>query len=42
MAPEVIKGLGYSFSIDLYSIGICLYEFVSGFLPFGENLEDPF
>jgi len=53
MAPEIIEGLGYSFSVDLYSIGlfvslkfiilgVIFYEFVCGFLPYGEELEDPF
>ena len=42
MAPEIIEGLGYTFTSDLYSIGVCFYEFISGFLPFGEDLEDPF
>jgi cGMP-dependent protein kinase len=42
MAPEIISGKGYSFFVDLWSIGICLYEFVCGYLPYGEELEDPF
>ena len=42
MAPEIIEGLGYGYNIDVYSIGVCFYEFISGFLPYGENLEDPF
>ena len=42
MAPEIIEGHGYSFAVDVYSIGVCFYEFISGFLPFGEDLEDPF
>ena len=41
MAPEVILGDLYSFEIDYWSIGICLYEFCCGLLPFGENEEDP-
>ena len=41
MAPEVILGELYSFEIDFWSIGICLYEFCCGMLPFGENEEDP-
>jgi len=35
MAPEVILGKGYTTSADLWTIGICLYEFVFGKLPFG-------
>jgi len=35
MAPEVISGKGYSTNIDLWSVGICLYEFMCGYVPFG-------
>jgi len=42
MAPEIIEGHGYSHAVDIYSIGVCFYEFICGFLPFGEDLEDPF
>ena len=41
MAPEVILGELYSFEIDFWSIGVCLFEFCCGMLPFGENEEDP-
>jgi cGMP-dependent protein kinase len=41
MAPEVIMGDYYSFEIDYWSIGICLYEFICGNVPFGENANDP-
>lgn len=37
MAPEVIKGKGYSYSVDLWSIGVCLYEFMCGVMPYAEN-----
>ena len=42
MAPEIIAGKGYSFNADLWSLGICLYEFLCGVVPFGEDLEDPY
>lgn len=42
MAPEVILGKGYSFQSDYWSLGILLYELVTGILPFGEELEEPF
>ena len=42
MAPEVILGEGYSFQVDMWSIGICMYEFMCGAVPFGENFEDPY
>ena len=40
MAPEVILGEGYSFAVDFWSIAICMYEFMCGGVPFGENHEE--
>ena len=40
MAPEVILGEGYTFKVDFWSIGICMYEFMCGGVPFGENHEE--
>jgi cGMP-dependent protein kinase len=42
MAPEVITGSGYSLSADFWSIGIMIFEFFEGVLPFGENEEEPY
>jgi len=42
MAPEIITGKGYTLNVDLWSIGICLYEFMCGMVPFGEEAEDPY
>ena len=41
MAPEVIMGEGYSFTVDYWSIAVCMYEFICGAVPFGENAEEP-
>ena len=41
MAPEVLEGKPYSYSVDYWSLGCILYEFVAGFPPFtGENPEE--
>ena len=42
IAPEVIIGKGYSCPADIWSVGICLYEFICGGVPFGEDEEDPY
>jgi cGMP-dependent protein kinase len=41
MAPEITKGEGYSFEVDIWSAAICMYEFFCGKLPFGEEYDDP-
>ncbi|CAG9313369.1 PKG_10 [Blepharisma stoltei] len=42
MAPEIIIGKGYGHSADFWSVGIMLYEFLCGGVPFGEDLDDPY
>jgi|JI9StandDraft_1071089.scaffolds.fasta_scaffold469097_1 cGMP-dependent protein kinase len=43
MAPEVFEGKGYSFEADYWSLGVLLYEFICGRLPFGEHIHnDPY
>lgn len=42
MAPEVIYGQLYSTKADYWSLGVLLYEMVSGVVPFAEGLHDPF
>ena len=41
MAPEIIIGKGYTFHSSLYSLGINMYEFMCGYVPFGEKSDDP-
>mmetsp|Transcript_94092 Transcript_94092/g.176820 ORF Transcript_94092/g.176820 Transcript_94092/m.176820 type:complete len:354 (+) Transcript_94092:3-1064(+) len=38
MAPEMILSKGYDTTADLWSLGICLYEFMVGELPFGNGM----
>lgn len=42
MAPEILQGKGYSFPVDLWSIGVCMYEFMCGSVPYAEEAEDPY
>jgi cGMP-dependent protein kinase len=41
MAPETLQGKGYSYPVDLWSLGIIMYEFMCGSVPFGEEETDP-
>ena len=36
----MIKGKGYTKSIDWWSLGVMLYEFIVGPIPFGAGEED--
>jgi cGMP-dependent protein kinase len=39
MAPEIILGKGYSYNVDLWSVGVCMYEFLCGGVPYAEDLD---
>lgn len=42
MAPEVSRGRGYGDEVDLWSLGVMIFEFVCGHLPFGhKQLDSP-
>ena len=34
LAPEIIKANGHSFAVDWWSLGMLLYEMISGINPF--------
>ena len=40
-APEILKGKGYSYSCDYWSVGIILYYLLYGEYPFGNNAKQP-
>ncbi|CAG9311323.1 PKG_8 [Blepharisma stoltei] len=42
MAPEIIVGSGYSALVDWWSLGIMVYEFIFGSVPFGEEEDEPY
>ena len=42
MAPEMITGKGYSYNVDYWSLGVMLYEFLCGILPYGDSIRDPY
>lgn len=41
LAPEIILGEEYNFSVDYWSMGICLYEIFYGYFPFGNMANSP-
>jgi cGMP-dependent protein kinase len=42
MAPEMITGNGYNNSVDLWSLGVIMFEMLTGALPYGEEENDPY
>jgi len=40
MAPEVLLGIGYDHSVDMWSVGVILYIVVSGAHPFDQDKAD--
>jgi cGMP-dependent protein kinase 1 len=42
MAPEIVTGDGYGLAVDYWTVGVMLYEFMFGYVPFGEDETDPY
>lgn len=42
MAPEIVSGHGYTLSSDYWSLGVILFEFLFAYMPFGQDLNDPY
>ncbi|OCH94208.1 AGC/NDR protein kinase [Obba rivulosa] len=40
MAPEVLRGKPYTFSVDFWSLGCILFEFLAGFPPFSGSTPE--
>ena len=39
MAPEMIMGGGHSYKLDVWALGVLIYEMVHGYAPFRANKE---
>ncbi len=40
MSPEMIAGTGHGFMMDIYSLGVLLFEFLTGLPPFYSENKD--
>lgn len=38
--PEVLRGKAYTFSVDYWSLGCILFEFLAGFPPFSGSTQE--
>ena len=41
IAPETIRGTGYHFPVDLWALGVIIFEMLCGYCPFGHNKSEP-
>lgn len=42
MAPEMVEGRQYNELVDLWAVGVMLYEFINGYLPFGAETDSAY
>lgn len=42
MAPEMVEGKQYNEMVDLWAVGVMLYEFINGELPFGADTDNAY
>lgn len=42
LAPEIIKDKEYTYSVDIYCLGLVLYEMITGINPFKTGQDTPF
>jgi cGMP-dependent protein kinase len=42
MAPEALMGKGYTCTADMWSLGVMLFEMMTGTVPFAEETDDPY
>jgi serine/threonine protein kinase len=40
MAPEIACNIPHNYNVDIWSLGILLYELTHGFSPFGGGSND--
>ena len=40
IAPEVLKGEPHTFRLDFWSLGVIVYEFLTGALPFNDETPE--